>query len=345
MLKNIVRWLVAASLAMPVAAVAQTAKEPRKTHAAAHHIAKKPGARNKTAQVKSAVRKTPSKVSITLRKPAPPPVSIRRSNLRHASMQTFSPGGPHLSSQSVLVLNGVTGEPLYEKNAGQRMPIASISKLMTAMVLLDMGVPMDDPVTVTDAEIDRLKNTTSRLAIGTTLTRREMLLLALMSSENRAANALARTSPGGLNAFVAKMNQKARQLGMKDTVFYEPTGLDTRNTSTAADLARMVRAAENYPLIRNFTTTPEHEVHIVRNRLLHYKNSNALVREGDWEIALQKTGYIQEAGRCMVMQATIGSQPLIIVLLAAGGSAARVNDAKTLKTWLESHPGNWLAQG
>lgn len=253
---------------------------------------------------------------------------------------------PRLSAQSVLVLNGNTGEPIYQKRINQRQPIASISKLMTAMVLLDSGASLDEPVTITDAEIDRVKHTRSRLAVGTTLPRKELLLLALMSSENRAAAALARTAmPGGMRAFVARMNQKARSLGMTDTVFYDPTGLDMRNTSTARDLARMVRAAENYPLIREFTTTSHHDVYGQSNRLLQYRNSNALVRQGDWDIQLQKTGYIQEAGHCMVMQATVGSQPLIIVILSAGGGNARVNDARAIKTWLESHPSNWLAAG
>ncbi|MDN0074192.1 serine hydrolase [Crenobacter sp. SG2303] len=257
--------------------------------------------------------------------------------------QMLAETAPRLSSSSVLVLNGQNGEPLYQKNINQRMPIASISKLMTAMVILDSGVSLDEPITVTDAEIDRLKNTHSRLAIGTTMTRRELLLLALMSSENRAAHALARSYPAGLQAFIAKMNQKAASLGMRDTVFYDPTGLDVRNTSTAADLAQMVKAAYQYPLIRQDTTTVEHEATIVHGRQLHYKNSNALVRQGEWDIALQKTGYIQEAGRCMVMYANVGTKPLIIVLLAAGGSAARVNDAKSLKNWLEAHPSYWLA--
>ncbi|CUA82264.1 MULTISPECIES: serine hydrolase [Gulbenkiania] len=250
---------------------------------------------------------------------------------------------PHLNSSSVLVLNGLTGEPVYQKNPTKRVPIASITKLMTAMVILDSGVSLEEPVTITDAEIDRLKNTSSRLAIGTTLSRRELLLLALMSSENRAAAALARSYPGGTQAFVARMNRKARSLGMSDTIYYDPTGLDVRNTSTANDLARMVRAAYGYPLIRAFSTTHEHSITAANNRVLQYKNSNALVRSGEWEINLQKTGYIQEAGRCLVMHATVGTQPLIIVLLAAGGPSARVNDAKAIRTWLEGHPSSWLA--
>jgi serine-type D-Ala-D-Ala endopeptidase (penicillin-binding protein 7) len=268
-----------------------------------------------------------------------------KGSIRVAEQMSYY-SAPRLSAQSVLVLNGNTGEPLYEKHANQRQSIASISKLMTAMVLLDSGVSLESPVTVTDAEIDRIKHTRSRLAVGTTLSRKEMLLLALMSSENRAAATLARTAlPGGTRAFVARMNQKAHSLGMTSTVFYDPTGLDMRNTSTALDLARMVKAAENYPLIREFTTTPQHNITSAANRLLLYRNSNALVREGDWDISLQKTGYIQEAGHCMVMRATVGSQPLIIVILDSGGGSSRVNDARAIKNWLESHPQSWLAAG
>jgi D-alanyl-D-alanine endopeptidase (penicillin-binding protein 7) len=269
--------------------------------------------------------------------------SKHKGNLQVAE-QMMEYGAPRVSAQSVLVLNGNTGEPIYQKRVNQRQPIASISKLMTAMVLLDSGVSLEEKVTVSNAEIDRVKHTTSRLAVGTTLSRKEMLLLALMSSENRAAATLARTAlPGGSKAFVARMNQKAHSLGMADTVFYDPTGLDMRNTSTARDLARMVKAAENYPLIREFTTTPSHEIVSVSNRLLQYRNSNALVRKGDWDISVQKTGYIQEAGHCMVMRATVGSQPLIIVILSSGGGNSRANDARAIKNWLESHPSNWLA--
>jgi D-alanyl-D-alanine endopeptidase (penicillin-binding protein 7) len=259
-------------------------------------------------------------------------------------MAVYAP--PRLTAQSVLVLNGTTGEPIYQKRIDQQQPIASISKLMTAMVLLDSGASLEQPISISDEEVDRVKHTTSRLAVGTTLSRKEMLLLALMSSENRAAHALARTAlPGGMPEFVARMNQKAHSLGMTHTIFHDPTGLDNRNVSDARDLARMVKAAESYPLIREFTTTAHHDVYTASNRLLQYKNSNALVRQGDWDIALQKTGYIQEAGHCMVMQTTIGSQPLIIVILSAGGGNARVNDARVIKSWLESHPSSWLTAG
>ena len=264
---------------------------------------------------------------------AVPPLHTAQAESRHA---------PLIRSNAVLVVNAETGEPVFEKNADISTPIASITKLMTAMVLLDSQPDMDQFVTISDSEIDHLKKTTSRLAVGTTLSRYEMLLLALMSSENRAAASLARTAPGGTAAFVQRMNQKARDLGMTHTVFYDPTGLNSGNASTAADLAKMVAAAYRYPLIRQFTTTAKHEVY-AHNRLLHYMNSNALVREGQWDIGLSKTGYIQEAGRCLVMRVTVGAAPLIVVLLDSSGSAARLQDARQLKTWLERQPQTWMA--
>ncbi|SCK20923.1 D-alanyl-D-alanine endopeptidase [Vogesella sp. LIG4] len=251
--------------------------------------------------------------------------------------------GPRLSSHSVAVVDAESGQLVYEKNANQIQPFASITKLMTAMVTLDANLPLDDSITISDDEVDRIKRTTSRLAVGSTLSRHEMLLLALMSSENRAAASLARTYPGGKAAFIAQMNRKAKSLGMHNTEFHDATGLDVRNTSTAMDLVRMVKAAYNYPLIRQFTTTAEYDAHPRGNRVLHYKNSNPLVREGVWDIALSKTGYIEEAGRCLVMQTMVGSQRMIMVLLDANGSAARVNDAKSIKTWLEAHPNTWLS--
>lgn len=250
---------------------------------------------------------------------------------------------PRLNSQAAVVVDSQTGRLVYEKNASQRQPIASITKLMTAMVVLDAGLSMDEPITITEDEVDRLKNTSSRLSVGSTLTRREMLLLALMSSENRAAASLARAYPGGKAAFIARMNQKARSIGMQQAVFHDATGLDMRNSATAMDLVRMVKAAYQYPLIRQYSTTHEYMAHPSASRVLHYKNSNPLVREGEWDIGLSKTGFIEEAGRCLVMQATMGTQRLIVVLLAANGSAARVNDAKSIKTWLEAHPNTWLS--
>lgn len=242
-------------------------------------------------------------------------------------------GGLILSSQSALVVNNQTGQILYQKNADRIMPIASISKLMSAMVVLDADLNMDETITITPDEIDRLKGTGSRLAIGTSLTRRELLHLSLMSSENRATHALGRTYPGGMGAFVAAMNQKAQSLGMYGSRFYEPTGLNFHNVSTAKDLNLMVNAAVRYPLIRANSTSNYASVQ-TKNGQQNYKNSNALVREGRWRIELQKTGYIREAGRSMVVRANIQNQPVTIVLLNSPTSATRVNDARKIESWM-----------
>ena len=241
--------------------------------------------------------------------------------------------GPLLSSQSALIMNNKTGEVLYQKNANRVMPIASISKLMSAIVLLDADLNMNELVTITPEEIDRLKGTGSRLSIGTSLPRKELLHLSLMSSENRATHALARTYPGGINAFVAAMNAKAQNLGMSNSRFYEPTGLDYRNVSTAHDLSRLVAAASKYPLIRRNSTSNYGAVSTASGSL-RYKNSNALVREGGWNIELQKTGYIREAGRSMVVKANVQNQPITIVLLNSPSSTTRVNDARKIESWM-----------
>lgn len=245
---------------------------------------------------------------------------------------------PSVDSGSALVINSSTGVPLYQKNIQRQAPIASITKLMTAMVILDSDLPMDEPITITSEDIDRLKGSSSRLQVGTTLPRREILLLALMSSENRAAHALARTYPGGEEAFISRMNRKARGLGMRNSAFYDPTGLTPRNVSTAADLALMVKAAYDYPLIRQDSTWRSHQIVAADGRTLTYNNTNMLVREGIWDISLQKTGYIREAGRCMVMHAKVGNQPVIMVFLDARNSLNRANDARALKYWLENQP-------
>lgn len=252
---------------------------------------------------------------------------------------------PALSSASAIVINSNTGEVLFQKNVERVAPIASITKLITAMVVLDANLPMNEQITITADEIDRKKGTGSRLAIGTTLSRRQLLQLALMSSENRAAHALARSYPGGTEAFIARMNRKVTGLGMRNTVFFDPTGLDNRNVSTAADLALAVKEAYNYPLIRQDSTATQDFVQTVNGNTLSYSNTNTLVREGVWEINLQKTGYIRESGRCMVVHANVGQQPLIIVLLNSGNTAARTNDARALKTWLERKPETWLSGG
>jgi len=245
--------------------------------------------------------------------------------------------GLQLASSKALIVNQETGETLYAKSTNTPTPIASITKLMTAMVMLDMHLPMDELVTVSDADVDTLKNTTSRLKVGTTLTRKEMLQLALMSSENRAAFAVARTTAIGIPAFVAAMNRKAAELGMTHTRFADPTGLNSENVSTAEDLVKMVKAAYQYDEIRADSTSHSHDVPVAGVRqAVEFRNTNILVRNGEWDIGLSKTGYISEAGRCLVMQAQIASQPLIIVLLDSYGKYSRIGDAQRIRKWIQS---------
>lgn len=246
--------------------------------------------------------------------------------------------GPALQSSSVLILDQKTGQVMYSKNAENIRPIASITKLMTAMVVLDKDLPMDEKITISKEDMDHLKNTSSRLKVGVTLTRRQLLQLALMSSENRAAAALARTYPGGLPAFVLAMNHKAAMLGMRNSHFVDSTGLNSSNQSTAEDLAKMVNAAYKYDLICKITTTAAYDVPIQKRRpqKLAYRNTNSLVKSKSWDIGLSKTGFINEAGHCLVMQAKIASQPMIIVLLDSWGKYTRQGDANRIKKWLES---------
>ena len=241
-----------------------------------------------------------------------------------------------LRSAVALVQDAASGETLIAKNQGAILPIASITKLMTAMVILDAGVSLEQRVAISDEDYDLVKGTRSRLRPGTVLTRDELLLLALMSSENRAAFSLARTYPGGTEAFVAAMNAKARALGMNDTRFIDPTGLSSSNVSTAQDLARLVRAAHEYPLIRQYSTRDSATVQAL-GRPLDYRNTNGLVRSSHWEIGLSKTGYISEAGRCLVMRVRLSSREVIVVLLDSWGKFSRVGDANRIKKWLETH--------
>ena len=240
-----------------------------------------------------------------------------------------------LYSSAVLVQDQSTGDVLYEKNANAVLPIASITKLMTAMVVLDAEPDLQETLAIGDEDVDALKGTHSRLRVGTQLTREEMLRLALMSSENRAASSLARHYPGGQKAFVSAMNAKTQMLGLADTRFADPTGLTPANVSSPRDLARMVDAAHQYPLIREFTTTIEEEVHVA-GRLQQFRNTNVLIKNPAWEIGLSKTGFINEAGRCLVMQAWINSKPVIIVLLDSVGKMTRIGDANRIKNWFEA---------
>ncbi|HYL18288.1 MAG TPA: D-alanyl-D-alanine endopeptidase [Burkholderiales bacterium] len=242
-----------------------------------------------------------------------------------------------LRSSSAVVVDQEEGRLLYAKNPDSVMSIASITKLMTAMVVIDSGAPLDATLTIEYADVDTLKGSSSRLRVGTRLTRSEMLKLMLMSSENRAAAALARSHPQGRQAFVDAMNEKARALGMDDTRFLDPTGLNPKNRSTAYDLALMVNAGYQYPLIRNYSTSIEHSVELPGRyrRELEFHNTNGLVASRRWDIGLSKTGYISEAGRCLVLQATIAAKPVIIVLLDSFGQFSRIADANRIKRWIE----------
>jgi D-alanyl-D-alanine endopeptidase (penicillin-binding protein 7) len=236
-----------------------------------------------------------------------------------------------------LVEDQRTGEFLVQKHAATVVPIASITKLMTAMVVLDAQMNLKESLVVTSDDVDMLRHSRSRLPVGASITREEALLLALMASENRAAHILGRTYPGGLGAFVVAMNAKAQSLGLSETRFDDPTGLSSGNVSSARNLARMVNAAYNYRLIREFTTCEEATVHTGR-RTLTFHNTNRLVRSPRWQIGLSKTGFIDEAGRCLVMQAQVAQRPVLIVLLDAQGKLTRLGDANRIKQWMEGAP-------
>jgi D-alanyl-D-alanine endopeptidase (penicillin-binding protein 7) len=245
-----------------------------------------------------------------------------------------APQMPVLHSSCALVEDQETSEFLVQKNAAAVVPIASITKLMTAMVLLDTQMDLRESLVIESEDVDTLRHSRSRLSVGTHLTRQEALLLALMASENRAAFALSRTYPGGRTAFVAAMNAKARSLGLANTRFTDPAGLSCDNVSSAHELAKMVNAAYNYPLIREFTTREEAMVQSGRRKLA-FRNTNQLIRSSHWQIGLSKTGFIDEAGRCLVMQASVAQRPVLIVLLDAQGSQTRVGDANRIRLWME----------
>jgi len=241
-----------------------------------------------------------------------------------------------LRSSVALVVDQDTSEVLFSKNTQAVLPIASLTKLMTALVVVEAGQSLNDMLEITAEDVDTEKGSRSRLVVGTQLSRGELLHLALMSSENRAANALGRHFPGGLPVFVNAMNRKALVLGMRDTHYVEPTGLSSRNQSTASDLARLVKAAYDYPLLRELSTSPEYEV-AVGNRTLQFHTTNRLVLNPQWDIGLQKTGYIAEAGRCLVLQARLAGRKLIMVFLDSAGKYSRLGDAERVRRWVEEN--------
>jgi D-alanyl-D-alanine endopeptidase (penicillin-binding protein 7) len=239
-----------------------------------------------------------------------------------------------LHSSVALVVDQETQEVLYSKNDHAVLPIASLTKLMTGLIIAEANLPMDERIRITQADVDTEKGSSSRLAVGTELSRGDLMHLSLMSSENRAAHALGRTFPGGMDLFVSKMNQRARSLGMTDTRYVEPTGLSSQNQSSANDLAVLAAKAYKEPMLRELSTSHGREVS-VGSRTLQYNNTNGLVKSPQWDIGLQKTGYISEAGRCLVMQAQVAGRNLIMVFLDSAGKFSRIGDAERVRKWLE----------
>ena len=242
-----------------------------------------------------------------------------------------------LKSSVALVIDQDTREVLFSKNDQAVLPIASLTKLMTGVIISGAKLPMDELLAITQDDVDTEKGSRSRLSVGTELTRGDLLHLALMSSENRAAHALGRTYPGGMASFINLMNAKAKLLGMKDTVYVEPTGLSSRNQSSARDLATLVNAAHGDPVLRELSTSTGYQV-AVGSRTLQFNNTNRLVKNPDWDIGLQKTGYISEAGQCLVMQTKIAGRKLIMVFLDSAGKLSRLGDAERVRRWVESTP-------
>lgn len=295
-------------------------KTPKTTKTASKSVAKSP--------------KKPKTVRITVTRSASPAVEAPPSFATALGLRGKR-DELNLKSSVVIVMNQDTKDIYYEKNSSVSLPIASISKLMTAMVMLDAKLPMDETIVINSEDAHIYKH--SRLAEGTALTRDEALHLALMSSENRAAYTLARNYPGGLPVFVAAMNHKAKELGMDHTHFEDPTGLTSENVASAEDLTRMLNAAYQYKLIREYSTWPELTM-VIGNRPQKFLNTNRLVRSGDMDIGLQKTGFINAAGRCLVMQAKVNNTPLLLVFLDSVGTQSRFADAVRVRDWYERMP-------
>lgn len=306
----------------------------------------------KSAVVKKAhaAKVSPAKKSISssARKSVRFATNTRRKNIIHAivpAKPSFGQlAGLHalqdsldLKSSVALVIDQDTREVLFSKNDHAVLPIASLTKLMTGVIISGAQLPLDELITVTEEDVDTEKGSRSRLKVGTTLTRGEMLHLALMSSENRAAHALGRTYPGGLRVFVSLMNAKAKMLGMVDTKYVEPTGLSSLNQSSAQDLATLVSAAHGDPMLRELSTSTGYQI-AVGSQTLQYNNTNRLVKNPEWDIGLQKTGYISEAGQCLVMQTKIAGRKLIMVFLDSAGKLSRLGDAERVRRWVETNP-------
>ena len=321
-------WALLSALVVAPAS-AQTAHQPtvKKQQAGNTKPTKKAVTTRKSAQFVSGVKR---KSTIQASVPAKP--SFGQIAGLHSAQDALD-----LKSSVALVIDQDTREVLFRKNDHAVLPIASLTKLMTGVIISGAKLPMDEMITVTQDDVDTEKGSSSRLSVGTSLRRGEMLHLALMSSENRAAHALGRTYPGGLPVFVGLMNAKAKLLGMPDTNYVEPTGLSSRNQSSAQDLAALVNAAHADPVLRELTTSAGYQV-AVGKRTLQYNNTNRLIKNPEWDIGLQKTGYISEAGQCLVMQTKIAGRKLIMVFLDSAGKLSRLGDAERVRRWVESNP-------
>jgi D-alanyl-D-alanine endopeptidase (penicillin-binding protein 7) len=289
-----------------------------------------------TSQKKNNVQKTkPAVVKAHIRrqavKAAPVVPSFGQKAGLHATNDILD-----LKSSVAYVIDQDTHEVLLSKNDQAVLPIASITKLMTGLIISEANLPMDESITITQDDVDTEKGSSSRLRVGATLTRGELLHLALMASENRAAHALGRTYPGGMASFVGLMNAKAAQLGMRDTRYVEPTGLSSQNQSSAKDLATLVGNAYHDVTLRELSTSPSYKVE-VGNKTLQYNTTNRLVKNPNWDIGLQKTGYISEAGQCLVMQAKVAGRKLIMVFLDSAGKLSRIGDAERVRKWVETN--------
>ena len=325
-------------LAAPVANAASAAKAPSKRevvktpHAAKSTLSKKMVATRKIVRFETTAKLAKARRPLMVRALIPAIASFGQIAGLHGAVDPLD-----LKSSVALVIDQDTREVLFSKNESAVLPIASLTKLMTGVIVSGAKLPMDEMITVTQDDVDTEKHSRSRLGVGTTLSRGEMLHLALMSSENRAAHALGRTYPGGLATFVSLMNAKAKMLGMRDTSYSEPTGLSSRNQSSAQDLATLVNAAHGDPVLRELTTSPGYQV-AIGSRTLQFNNTNRLVKNPEWDIGLQKTGYINEAGQCLVMQTKIAGRKLIMVFLDSAGKLSRLGDAERVRRWVETNP-------
>ncbi|MEO8022778.1 D-alanyl-D-alanine endopeptidase [Polaromonas sp.] len=315
-----------AALMAPAAHAASAKRQVVKKSHATKTVSKKVISSRKSVRL---VSKSPRRPVIVA---SPPRLSFGQLAGLHSAQDPLD-----LKSSVALVIDQDTHEVLFSKNDHAVLPIASLTKLMTGVIISGAELPMDETITISQDDVDTEKGSRSRLRVGSSLTRGELLHLALMSSENRAAHALGRTYPGGMTAFVKLMNAKAKMLGMKDTRYVEPTGLSSLNQSSAQDLATLVNAAHGDPVLRELSTSTGYQVAVGR-QTLQYNNTNRLVKNPEWEIGLQKTGYISEAGQCLVMQAKIAGRKLIMVFLDSAGKLSRLGDAERVRRWVESQP-------